>query len=53
MHTYLIHISSPIMKAAFGHLHKGGWAASGRTPTFVAVIMGDEVRIKYVRICNL
>ena len=30
----------PIMEAAFGRLHKGGPAASGRRPTFVESIMG-------------
>ena len=29
------------MEAAFGRLHKGGRAASGRAPTFVESIVGD------------
>ncbi len=32
---------SPIMEAAFGHLHNGGPAAFGRRPTVVETIMGD------------
>ena len=41
--TYLIHIRSPIIKAAFGRLHKDGLAAFGGQPTFVEIIMGDQV----------
>ena len=39
------------MKAAFGRLHKGGLAAFGGQPTFVERIMGDQMCIKYVRVC--
>ena len=46
--TYLLHMSSPIMKLAYGLLHKGGQAASGGPPIFVKVIMGDEVCIESV-----
>ena len=31
---------APIMEAAFGRLHNGGRAASGRPPTVVESIMG-------------
>ena len=40
-----------MMKAAFGPLHKGGLAAFGAQPTFVEIIMVDQMCIKYVRVC--
>ena len=46
---YLIHMSSPIMEAAFGRIHKSGRAASGGPLALVEVIMGDEMCIKYAR----
>lgn len=38
-----LHISSPV--------HEGGRASSNGPPTFVKVVMGDEMCLKYVCVC--
>jgi len=39
------------MKVAFGRLHKGGLADEGGQPTFVEIITGDKMCIRFVRVC--
>jgi len=43
--------SLPIIEPASGRLHQGGRPTSGGAPTFVEVIMGVKICIKYVRVC--
>ena len=49
--AYLMHMCSPMMEVAFGHLHNSGAGAEGARPTALVSIMDEHICIKYVRVC--